>query len=77
MDSNDCSIWWQIAKDMFRPHLAGQAAFYDVQTVWCQHDDFLLLAMAFSAFSAGPSASAGLRGQNLYLPTRLSRTHRP
>src|SRR5271165_5805641 len=30
---------WKITKDMFCPHFARQAAFDDVQTVWCQHSD--------------------------------------
>jgi hypothetical protein len=29
----------KIAKDMFCPHLAAQAAFYDLQSVWCKHDE--------------------------------------
>src|SRR5271166_4793901 len=29
---------WKIAKNMFCPHLASQAAFYDVQTIRCKHD---------------------------------------
>ena len=29
----------KIAEDMCCPHLAAQAAFYDVQSVWCKHDD--------------------------------------
>src|SRR5271166_4278343 len=31
--------WWKIAKDMLCPHLASQAAFYNVQTIRCKHDD--------------------------------------
>ena len=38
----------KIAKDMFCPHLAAQAAFYDVQSVWCKHNHPTILVFFLS-----------------------------
>src|SRR5208337_4834998 len=69
-------IWWQIAKDMLCPHLAGQAAFYNVQTVRCQHEDPLVTYRYISAFSSVPLSTASLRGHNKFLPPSRSRARR-
>src|SRR5271165_6044435 len=41
---------WKITKDMVCPHLARQAAFDDVQTVWCQHNDSPVTSNRISVF---------------------------
>jgi hypothetical protein len=38
---------------MFGSHLASQAAFYDVQAIWCKHDD-PLYSNLIPEFFCGP-----------------------
>ena len=57
---------WKIAKYVFGPHLASQAAFYDVQAIWCKHDDPLY-------FKSCPRHTAGLRVQRRFRVETLPR----
>src|ERR1035441_9269578 len=43
----------KIAKDTCYAHLAAEAVLYDVQSVWCKHDDPLRLTTYRRSFTAG------------------------
>src|ERR1019366_7267139 len=49
-ESLQCSAG-EIAKDLFCPRLAAQAAFNDVQSIWCKHNHPTILVFFSSTLS--------------------------
>src|SRR5271157_2954724 len=59
---------------MLCPHLARQAAFYDVQAIWCKHDDplyFISYPATYGPYHGGQRS----RGQNPSMPPYFGPSH--